>query len=194
MLFDFYNFRYTSLFIRYYHIPLRLYDIREFEYVLSVNFNGFLGLVYTNQKRKDIPAFHYFSILSYINSEDSSLITLESNTKLLLSTYINEQHIENNIFGVILYGIKILKLPKNLGIYYLSENKNNIFSENDILDPDDSIIFVYDYTELIKNESIYTIEIAGVVQEPLYAEFNKYPENIEFLEQKIKNYFINKEY
>ena len=132
--------------------------------------------------------------MSYINSEDSSLITLESNTKLLLSTYINEQHIENNIFGVILYGIKILKLPKNLGIYYLSENKNNIFSENDILDPDDSIIFVYDYTELIKNESIYTIEIAGVVQEPLYAEFNKYPENIEFLEQKIKNYFINKEY
>ena len=187
-IFDFYAFRNTNLIIRYYHIPLKLYDLREFQFILSVNFNGFLGLVFTNQKLTWNPAIHYFSIFSYINSRDSELITLDLTTTLQLNDYINGTDIENNLFGVELYGIKIIKLPKNIGIYYFSRNKNNLIYENDILEPNDIIIFIYDYTELKKGK-IYTIEMAGAVKEPPYEEFNKYPEYIEYFGKQTQESF-----
>ena len=190
ILFDFYNYHDSSLFVRYYHIPLRLYDIREFEHILGVNFNGFLGVVYTNKKVSWYESIQYFSIFSYINSIDSDLITLDESSTLRLRDYINENYIENNLFGVILYGIKILKLPKNIGVYYYSQNKNAIVHENDILDSDDSIIFVYDYEDLVRDDLItHTIEIAGVVQEPTYEEFNKYPEDIECYASETQQLF-----
>ena len=198
IVFDFYAFHNTCLIIRHYHIPLRLYNLREFQYILIVNFNQFLGLVYTSQKSAFYPAIQYFSLFSYINSRDSDLITLQENTILQLKDYINEENIENNIFGVFLYGIKIIKLPKNIGIYYYSQKKNNIICENDILDPDDIINFVYDYENLKHGDSIYTIEIAGVVYEPEYSDFNKYPEYIEYYGKKTQesfykqNFFVGK--
>ena len=190
ILFDFYNYRDSSLFIRYYNIPLKFYDSRIFQFILSVNFNGFLGLVYTIQNFWWIPAVHYFSIFSYINGIDSELITLESTSTIVLTDFINEQYIENNLFGVIFYGIKILKLPKNIGVYYFSQKKNNLISENDILDPSDIIIFVYDYTNL-NIGSPYTIEMAGVVKEPIYSEFNKYPEYYEYYGSITQESFFN---
>ena len=178
VLFDFYD-NDSGLFIRYYHIPFKLLDYRIFEFILGVNFNGFLGLVFTVQNFWWIPATQYFSIFGYIKGADSDLITMTSDTTLTLSEYINEQYIENNLFGYAFKGVKILKLPQDIGIYYLSKNKNKLISENDILDPSDVIIFVYDYMELILG-NLYTIEIAGVVQEPSFTEFNKYPEYTEF--------------
>ena len=189
ILFDFYNYRDTSLFIRYYHIPLKLYDLRIYRYVLSINFNGFLGVVYTNLKITWGAPTQHFLIFSYINSIDSVLNTLEQGTILILNHYINEQNIENNIFGVIFYGIKILKVPRNIGIHYLSQKHNTIVHENDILEPDDSIIFVYDYDNLVRDSSVYTIEMAGVVQEPTYEEFNKYPEDLEYYGSKSQEIF-----
>ena len=190
ILFDFYNYQDSNLFIRYYHIPLRFYDHRVFQYILGVNFNGFLGLVYTIQKLTWDEANHYFSMLSYIRSIDSNLITLNSDTTITLSDYINQENIENNVFGVNFYGVIVLKLPKNIGIYYFSQKKNNLISENDILDPDDVIIFVYDYEE-ITSGGPYIIEFAGVVQEPLYQEFNKYPEYTEYYGSYTQEAFYN---
>ena len=113
-------------------------------------------------------SLQYFSILSYINSRDSELIIFDSSTTLELNTYINENDIENNLFGVILYGIKIFLMPRNIRVYYISEKKINIITENEILDPDDIIHFIFDYDNLIKGDTTYIIEMAGVVKEPSY--------------------------
>ena len=189
IIFDIYNFHDTNLMIRYYNIPLKLYYIRVFQFINSINYKGFLGLIYTTRTLLFEKVSQYFSIFSYINSIDSELISLESNTILKLSNYINSNLIENNIFGVDLIRIKILKLPNSndIGVYYFSKT----ISENDFLFPEDEIIFIYDYDNIVKNNSIYTIEIAGVTQEPIYSEFNKYPIYSEFIGKSSQESFYN---
>ena len=193
IIFDIYNFHDTNLMIRYYNIPLKFYYIRVFQFISSINYKGFLGLIYTTRSLLFEKVSQYFSIFSYINSTDSELISMEENTKLKLSDYINNNLIENNIFGVNLSRIKILKLPhsNDIGVYYFSQMKDNIISENDLLFPEDEIIFIYDYDNIIKNGSVYTIEIAGVTQEPIYSEFNKYPVYSEFIGKDSQESFYN---
>ena len=183
IIFEIYNFHDTNLMIRYYSIPLKLYYIRVFQFISSINYKGFLGLIFTTRTLLFEKISQYFSIFSYINSTDSELISLESNTKLKLSDYINYTLIENNVFGVNLSRIKILKIPNSndIGVYYFSKMNDTIISENDLLLPEDEIIFIYDYDKIVKNGSVYTIEIAGVTQEPIYSEFNKYPVHSEFI-------------
>ena len=176
IIFSFYNFHDTNMIIRYYHIPLKLYNHRISNYVSSFNFNGFIGLIMATQQLHDNSIYQYFSIVSYINGTDSEIIPLEPKTVLNLEEYINDGLIENNIFGAHLYGIKIIKLPKSsdTGIYYFSELKNNIISEKDILSPKDKIIFIYDYDKIKSERAMYTIEMAGVIQEPEYSVLNEY--------------------
>jgi hypothetical protein len=193
IIFDIYNFHDTNLMIRYYNIQLKLYYIRVFQFISSINYKGFLGLIYTTRSFLFEKVSQFFSIFSYINSTDSEIISMESNTKLKLSDYINNSLIENNIFGVNLSRIKILKLPNSndIGVYYFSQMKDNIISENDFLLPEDEIIFIFDYDNMIKNGSVYTIEIAGVTQDPIYSEFNKYPVYSEFIGKYSQESFYN---
>ena len=90
--------------------------------------------------------------------------------------YINNENIENNIFGVELCGIKILKLPvsKEIGVYFYSKLEKKIIYENDILKPNDEIYFVYDYNILKKGKGNYTLEMAGIVQENEYSRVNDF--------------------
>ena len=189
ILFDIYNFRDTNLFIKYYFVPLMLYNCIINRNLLSVNFNGFIGVVYSflrkNQKFTD------FLIFSYIDSIDSEVIICEQNTKLKLNQYINSTLIENNVFGVELYGIKILKLPNSnkIGIYYFSREKNNLIYENDILSPEDEIYFIYDYDNLKIGNTIYCLEMAGVVIEPLYSKLINFTIHTEFYGKAPPEYF-----
>ena len=179
-IFELYSFHDTCLFIRYYKLPVKFYDFYVYRYLRSVNYYGFLGLVYTITIIGTDRRYQRFSILSYINSTDSELINLEKNTFLNLSDYINEDNLENNVFGVDLYGIKIQKLPKTyeVGLYYFSKLNNNIVYENDILLPNDEIYFVFDYdiigTDNNIYNNIYTIEMAGVGIEKEYSESLEY--------------------
>ena len=175
--FDLYSAHDTNLCIRHYNIPLKLYNLREYKFIMSFNFYGFYGLVYTTEDIQTKRVEQYLSIFSYINGIDSEIISLDSNTILNLNDYINSNFIENNLFGLCLNGIKIISLPcsKDLGVYYFSEQKNNIVLENEILNINDKISFVFDYDNLITNNLVYTIELAGIVKEPSYSELNKYP-------------------
>ena len=166
-----------SLFIRYYKIPLKIYNSAIYNFLDCKNYNGFISLIYTTKvQTSPISILQFFSILSYINGTDSELIHLEEGSMLKPKDYINETNIENNVFGVELYGIKIIKLPNSNenGVYYISKEKNNIINENDILNIEDEIIFRYDYEELKIGNKIFTIEIAGIVREPLYSKAIKY--------------------
>ena len=169
-IFDIYNFHDTNLFIRYYHIQTKFFN-KLYRFLLSIIYERYLGLIYTFII--DYPnCYQKFSIFSYINSTDSELILLESESVLKLSNYINNENLENNIFGVDLYGIKILKLPNSneIGVYFFSRLKNKIVFENDILSPEDEILFVYDYDHLYNGNEIFTIEMAGIVQEKEYSD------------------------
>ena len=161
---------------------MTLYNHKLFRYLLNIEQNGFLGLVYTVKNLDDSQYYQKFSIFSYINSTDSELFNLDSNSVLKLNDYINNETLENNIFGVDLYGIKILKLPspRETGVYFFSELKKKIIFENDILPPDDEICFVYDYNVLKKGSDIYTIEMAGIVQEKEYSEAIEFTIHKEF--------------
>ena len=172
ILFDIYNFHDTNLSIRYYYIQMKLYNYRIYRFILSIKYNGFLGLIYSVRKIKKGDYYQKFSIFSYINSTDSELIYLDINSVLKLNEYINNENVENNIFGVDFYGIKIIKLPssKETGVYFFSKKENKTIFENDILSPEDEICFVYDYNSLRKGNEVYTIEMAGIVQEKEYSK------------------------
>ena len=151
---------------------MKLYNNILFRYLLTIEHNGFLGLIYTVKNLDDDCFYQKFSIFSYLNSTDSELFNLHTNSVLKVNDYINNETLENNIFGVDLYGIKILKLPstRETGVYFFSKLKNKIIFENDILPPDDDIYFVYDYNVLKNGSDIYTIEMAGIVQEKEYSK------------------------
>ena len=176
ILFELYNFHDTNLFIRYYYVPLKLYNFYIYRYIRSINFNELLGLIYTNTISGTDHRYQRFSIFSYVNGTDSELINLDENTVLKMNDYIKNEHLENNIFAYNLYGIKILRLPNTyeIGVYYFSKLKNNIIFENDILLPNDEIYLIYDYDILNNPTEIYTIEIAGVAQEKTFSDANNY--------------------
>ena len=176
ILFELYNFHDTNLFIRYYYVPMKLYNFYLYRYIRTINFNEHLGLIYTNTISNTDHRYQRFSIFSYVNGTDSELINLDSNTFLKLNNYIKNENLENNIFAYDLYAIKILKLPNtyDIGVYYFSKLKNNIIFENDILSLDDEIYFVYDYDILSSQNEIYTIEIAGIAREKIFSDANNY--------------------
>ena len=171
----------SNLLIRYYNIPLNMYNIRILGSVVGFNFKGFLGIAIPSQGIHSSIIREYLLILSYINGTDSDIINLESYTTIILSDYINNLSIENNLFGYTFIGIKLLKFPNSneLGTYYYSQEKKITIVENNILSPDDVIIFAFDYSNLIKNGTIYTIEMTGVIQEPSYSESENYAIDIE---------------
>ena len=174
-IFDIYNFHDTNLFIRYYHIQTQFYNYFLYRFLLCITYDRYLGLIFTTSTTEWI-YYQKFTLFSYINSTDSELMLLNSESILRLNNYINNENIENNIFGVDLYGIKILKLPNSneIGVYFFSTLKNKIIFENDILSPEDEILFVYDYDNLYNGNEIYTIEMAGIVQEKEYSDSLKF--------------------
>ena len=182
ILFELYNFHDTNLFIRYYYVPIKLYNFYFYRYLKTINFNEHLGLIYTNTISDTDHRYQRFSIFSYVNGTDSELINLDGNTVLKLNDYIKAENLENNVFANDLYGIKIIKLPNTyeFGVYYFSKLKNNIIYENDILSTDDEIYFIYDYDILDTQNEIYTIEIAGITQEKSFSDANNYIINSEY--------------
>ena len=95
--FDLYSYHDTNLCIRHYNIPLKLYDLHDHKFIMSFNFYGFYGLVYTTQDIQTQSIEQYLSIFSYINGLDSEIISLDNETILNLNDYINPNFIENNL-------------------------------------------------------------------------------------------------
>ena len=56
-IFDLYNINYTDLFIRYYIIPLKLYNFKAYYFNRCVFFNGYIGVVSTIKKKVYIIIF-----------------------------------------------------------------------------------------------------------------------------------------
>ena len=181
-----------NLIVRYYYIPFKLYGISH-SLIEGVTFNNYIGVSMVDSQK------HPFLIIfgNIISIEPDKIININkansTNSFFIvnLKYYINNNiKINNNLFGYEFIRIKIDKLlgTSNGIIYYLLSN-NNIISENDILNIDDSIKIDYSNSNIKINEDYY-FEIIPLYGYSDYDKYNSFPDFMErFGDEDQKDYF-----
>ena len=195
----------SNLSIRYYSINIyQLYNIKFYADILIFPYNNFisLGFSFCVEDSCEIDYSYRSSLLvfSYANSTDydfnlySNLIEKNTTFYDLCLDLKNYTNIENNLFGFIFYGIKILKIPRNINLE--SCLSNQIINENDILNETEFFRIVLND---LSNQENYTIEFASVLTEPNYKKMENFVfyKNTNFFESeddynKLKNIYIGK--
>ena len=169
--------------IRYYMIPLFklykhkfLWEIRLHRY----NQHAMFAFSYCNQSScsTDETDEHYsgLMIFSYPNINETNInlnkYFYEKDINYLQVNFSENVNIDNNIFGLVIYGIKIINISQNKFELYSTKNNKEI-KNDDIIDKND-IIKIYSSN----NEyNIMNCEIKYqlIITEPDYDEYNKYP-------------------
>ena len=147
-LFIFYS-DYSKMMIRYYKIDLyQIYHKKVFFDLKLTEFGNYLTIsssmcLSTECSSNSNDHYSFLIIFGYPNSADVDFDLIQylnetnqdlNNMNIILHKYINTKAIENNIFGYVYKGIKILSVPDSLNIksneleikqdYYLQENEN----------------------------------------------------------------------
>ena len=172
------NYTNNKIIIRYYFS--NLYNLYLFKASLELRISLYNNLIAMAFSAKYEYEEHqsYLIILSYPNSTDSETV-LSDNIKSFTNYLINLREnctIENNLFGYIFYGIKIIGFSE--GYQLLSKNERFEIKEGDILiDEDDKVELVID--KKINMPQKGRIKFSMVLTEPNYNEFNQYPIKID---------------
>jgi hypothetical protein len=148
----------------------------------SIIFNSFFVSAFGLYTNNAYDNYNYVIIFSYPDSKDFPIDLikhLKNNEYDFPLNYIvqNLTTINNNLFGLVIKGIKIQSFPQYNGtnaISLYSNNKNDLIKKDDIIDRKEKIKFYFPQSELSSGE--YIMEYAGVVTEPDFDEFNKYCE------------------
>ena len=164
--------------IRHYNIKINnLYYFKIMEELKINLYNDFISMAFT--LKNSTGTFGSIVIYSYANSTDFDIDITDSLTSFTnpIINFYEKCKIENNIFGYIFKGIKIIDISE--GYKVLSSEKKTEISIND----ENDIIYDNDYGELDFTEDINIEEngriiFAMVLTEPEYEDFNQYP--IEF--------------
>ena len=119
-------------------------------------------------------------IIDYLNKEENKNVILN------LFDFVN---IDNNIFGYIVYGIKIYSID-DCGISFISNETNETIKENDTLSKNENLKIIF--TENEYQIKTCSIKYRAILTEPDYDEYNKYPNYI--LNNNDKNYFAKSLY
>ena len=172
----------TEIIARYYTINIyKLYNIKVSKDLDSILFNSFLVCGFSFLLGKSDVEYPHLIIFSYpkSNNYEINLINhlIDNNYYFPLNKIINESIIiENNIFGLVNKGIKILSFPEidnNIFIQLYSNEKKSIIGNYQIIDKEEEIEFFFSNNEL--KSSQYVIEYEGVT-EPDFDDFNLYCE------------------
>ena len=124
------------------------------------HFSSLIFFSYPNVTNNNI------NIVDYLNKAENNNV---------IANLANNAHIDNNIFGFILYGIKVYSID-DCGINFISNKTNKIIKKDDILDINENIIF-----EFINNDYGITncsIVYNSIIKEPDYEEYNQFPNYI----------------
>ena len=171
---------------RYYKINLfKLYNLRISNDIDTILFNNFLVAAFSLYDGEDNNTTYFSSVImfSYPDTKHFNINLLEhiKNNKYafpLNEIIENKISIDNNIFGLIIKGIKIQSYPKNIfnDIYIslYSNTNSKIIEENEIIDKNDILEFYYPRSIIFQNK--YYIGFASVVSEPDYDIYNTYCE------------------
>ena len=177
-----------SFLLNYYKINLfELYNHKILSQLKLILYNNqHISILFNNCQQKDCDSnetifqtsfiiFNYpnsssfnFDVINYLNKTNETI----NNMTLNFENYIK---IENNLFGYIIKGIKILNHPNSIKLFFA--NNNTEINDGDIIN-DISIklsLSSFDYY----NKTSYIILFALVITEPDLEEFYKYPNFID---------------
>ena len=185
LLFELINFYEEKKYnIRYYIIPIfKLYNFKILWEIRLHRYNQHLafGFSYCNQESciYDDKDEHFSAIIifSYPNIKEGPSINLinyfyENDINYLLVNFTENVNIDNNIFGLVIYGIKIIDIS-DTQIKLFSTKYNKEINKNDIIAQDDLIKIKSSNDEY--NEMDYEIKYQLIITEPDYEEYNQYP-------------------
>ena len=172
---------------RYYTINLfKLYNLKVYNDIETILYNNFLIAGFSFYKGEENNCTNSYSsiiMFSYPYVYDLEINLIEylqiNNYTFPLNEIIkNKTIIDNNVFGLIIKGIKIQLYPKNINsediISLYSILYSEILKENDIIDKNDNIEFYFPREKIFPSE--YAIQFAPVVTEPEYDIYNSYCE------------------
>ena len=142
---------------RIWDINLNYIGVKFNDILRGFNFNNLIGFGFSVQNISS----SCFIIFGYCNSTVGNIYNINADFELKPSNYFN---INNNIFLDILYGYKIISIPKDTnGIYIASKLTQNKIFENDVLPIDDSIIFGFSKGNIPQIQ--FTIELVGITSQ-----------------------------
>ena len=167
------NYSGEKIKIKYYYSNIyKLYNYR-FPRELRISYYNNLIAMATGFKNDDETyASTFLLIFSYPNSTDFD-VNITDKLRSFSNIYINPKEncfINNNLFGYIFYGIKIMDFSE--GYELKSKNNNTEINKNSILINNDQIEFVL--SKKINFQQNGKIEYAMVLTEPDYNEFSQY--------------------
>ena len=124
------------------------------------HFSGLMIFSYPNIKETNINLNKYF---------------YENDINYLQVDFTENVNIDNNIFGLVISGIKIIDISENQFKLYSTKSNKDI-KNDDIIDKNDLIKIYSSNNEY--NEMNYEIKYQPIITEPDYEEYNKYPSYI----------------
>ena len=172
----------TLINIRYYEIKLwENYSMKLFLDLRGSLYKNFISIIFSNCLQEDCnynSDLHYSSliILNYPNNTDNSLDIISelyyTNKKIdngFIFNFEGTLIIENNLFGYVYKGTKILNYPNDIHLKNITNQ--NIIEFNSILSIGENISL---YFNSLNNYEIknYTIEYAYILKEPDYDDIN----------------------
>jgi len=179
----------------------RIYHINSFTFN-DYNFNDTIRLTFFNKYlafssnglTNTNVTFSSLIIFSYPNSTDLSKeithLLLNDNEISINNINIvlkNLCSIENNIFGHVLNGTKIIEVYKSSNdAYLLSLTGNTEISKDQILSIDDILKLNIQKNGSVYNKFTYGIKYSCLASEPSYEEYNSYTIDFEISNRKIK--------
>ena len=187
--------------IRYY--ILNIYDLLNYKFLFDIKLHIFNNqhIAFASSVCPDIDCNNnedpHFSILLFFNYPNSTEYELDvidylyNNTENYILFNISENGIiDNNIFGYIIHGTKIINICEN-NLNFIINGTENPLNENDIILKSELIRL-----DLPRNEYdiiICKIEYQIVITEPNYEIFNNYTDKIDnFYEENSKEFYWRK--
>ena len=194
--------------IRYYQIEMwNEYTSKIYLDLKCSLYKNFLSLGFSHCPKEECTSsihLHYASLIifSYPNSTDSSLDIIPqlyyTNKKIENDFSFNFEGaliIENNLFGLIFKGTRIMNYPQGLNL--TNTTNRNILKIESIISKDENVSLYFNTHEnFAKND--YIIEYAYVLEEPNYDDIKKYYNDTDYTYgeniESEKNYYQKYEY
>ena len=199
----------TLMNIRYYQIEIWItYTKKIYLDIKSGLYKNFVSLAFSHCSQNNCESpysdAHIVSLIifSYPNSTDNSLDIIPqlyyTNKKIENDFSFNFDGaltIENNLFGLVFKGTRIMNYPEGLSLVNITNRK--ILKIESIISKDENVSLYFDTHEnYAKND--YIIEYAYVLEEPNYDEIKNYYNDTDYTYgeniESEKNYYQKYEY
>ena len=182
---SFYN-NYEKMNIRYYIIKMwEKYNQKFYKEIKSILYKNFLTIAYSHCPQSNCEGnrdTHFASLLIFSYSNSS----INSSLDIIHEIYFSNKYIENdfsfnlegeniiidnNIFGFVFKGIKILNIPNDITL--INSTNKSIISNESTISKDENISLIFNTHDkyVAKN---YVIEFAYALTEPNYDELSNY--------------------